>query len=403
MNPEEKLMAARCRLMSTSPWYGHMSILMNWEETTKPTHMPTMYVTAKNGQIYCRWYREFVEGRTVEELYGCVQHEIEHLMRMHITRGAEYQSDPIIWNFAIDMCVNGRAESPRCGYFQGKEGILPLGPDSKQHMVWIPKEWPDNETAEYYYERIKDDPRFEQKIKAMQASGEGMQGIDDHSQWVDSDMSPDQVRQVISDMATQSAERSQGKTPGHIMELLKSLSKPIVTWRELLKKYLGRHVGNKRITFSRRNRRNNNFGVPGHSRHAAAKVSVVVDTSGSISESDLSQFFGEIEAIAYKAKVGVLQWDHDFQGWEPNYRRGAWRNFKIHGRGGTDMAAPIEWLCERGLVGDVCIMLTDGYCNYTEDKGFPFIVCICNNGGSAPDWGHVVMMHKNNDFESNDV
>jgi hypothetical protein len=51
------------------------------------------------------------------------------------------------------------------------------------------------------------------------------------------------------------------------------------------------------------------------------------------------------------------------------------------------MAAPVEWLADRNLVGDVCVMLTDGYCSYTSKKPFPMITCITTGDGQACPWG----------------
>jgi predicted metal-dependent peptidase len=182
-----------------------------------------------------------------------------------------------------------------------------------------------------------------------------------------------------------------GDVPGHLKDAIGALNKPIVRWRELLRQYLGRHIGNSRQTYSRRNRRRDDFGIPGKSHRAAATATVIVDTSGSISKDDLQQFFAEIESIAYKTKVKVLQWDHAFQGYD-SYRRGAWKTFAIKGRGGTDMAAPVRWLKENRLVNDVQIMLTDGYCNYLDagEVDFPFITVITQKGTATPGYGHVI-------------
>ena len=135
------------------------------------------------------------------------------------------------------------------------------------------------------------------------------------------------------------------------------------------------------------------FGLPGYSRHAAARVSVVVDTSGSISTKMLQQFFAEIEMIVGRAEVRVLQWDHAFQGWA-KYRRNDWKKIKVRGRGGTNMSDPVDWLIENSCVGDCMIMLTDGICNWPEKKPFPAIFVIAGNnksyGHGDPGWGRTV-------------
>lgn len=124
-------------------------------------------------------------------------------------------------------------------------------------------------------------------------------------------------------------------------------------------------------------------------------MNVIVDTSGSIGPRELEQFFSEIEAISSRCKTMVLQWDSAFQGYD-RYRRGDWRRFSVKGRGGTDMAAPVQWLIDNKLVSDVQVMLTDGYCNYADPNKvkFPMITVITTPESSTKDplYGHVVRM-----------
>jgi len=59
------------------------------------------------------------------------------------------------------------------------------------------------------------------------------------------------------------------------------------------------------------------------------------------------------------------------------------------------MKAPVEWLEKNGLIGDVCIMLTDGFCQYPPKKSFPFVVCITTPDGAEPSWGKTIRMNGN--------
>lgn len=424
----DRLMKARCRLMTREPWYGHIAMNMVWI----PSGMPwlpesrrTMGVRIVNGgQIQCLYYPDFVDSLSIRELFAVIQHEIEHIVRCHCVRIGN--RNPEAWNIAADMCVNGKKTSPRIGYPEPttSELIVPLN----GNIIWIPEDWEGDGTSEHYYDKLEKKQRKmgkccpncgrpgkggkgKSKGKDSGGSGDGCptcgqdQGgdysyggvsgkvIDDHSTWNQTDISPDEARQVIKDVVDQATSKCQGHVPGHLVEAIKELAKPVVRWREMLRQYLGKHVGNQRKTFSRPNRRRQVFGSKGISRHAAATVCVIVDTSGSIGKKELEQFFAEIEAISARAKVYVLQWDAQFQGYD-KYRRGDWKRIEVRGRGGTDMAQPIEWLCENKLIADVQVMLTDGYCNYAEDKHFPYICVITTDEGTTdgPEWGHTVRM-----------
>ena len=413
MTPTEKLIASRCRLLSVCPYYGYFGMQMRWAESdfswlkrSRPDAVPTMGVRAINGYIECLWYPEFVQSRTVEQLYGVIQHEIEHVLRLHCVRHYKKENDKL-FGMAADLAVNGRQNSPRIGYCDSGKTILPVNDD--EQMLWIPNDWPDNETVEYYYERLKQNQdKMSGKalgLKSAEGDSDKIVGgddcgddcgdtLDDHSIWSSSDMSIDAVRQVVKNIAEQAASRAQGNIPGHIAELLQKLKTPIVSWRQILRNYMGRFLGNRRWTYLKRNRRHDEFGIPGTSQHAAAKLTVIVDTSGSIQKDDLEQFFTEIEAISYRTATSVLQWDMAFQGFWPRYRRNDWKKLKISGRGGTCMTSAIEWLEKNKAIGQLCIVLTDGYTGWPSRRPFPLLACITTNDGSAPTWGTTIRMNK---------
>lgn len=442
----DSLTRARCVLVNEQPFYGHMCMLTEWIPSNmdwiKDEDSKTMGVRILNDlRVQCLYYPPFVSKMTVKELVAIIQHEIEHLVRLHCIRGTT--RDPKLFNIACDMAVNGKRDNPKIGLTDsGNKPVIPF----KSDIVWCPPHLNDRLSAEEYYDEITKDMKAqrctckcngegsggggEDDDKGNSGKGQGDQGdegqdgkgkgkgknkkdgggggcpihdkyggksLDDHSIWDQSDASPDEARQRVKDMVSDAVEKSQGNVPGHISELLKKLGKPIVRWRSILRQYLGRHVGNSRKTHNRVNRRlegDESFGMPGVSHHAASTVNVIVDTSGSVGGKELQQFFAEIDMISARAKVYILQWDHAFQGYGL-YRRGAWKNFKVNGRGGTDMAAPVQWLIDNGKVHDCQIMLTDGYCNWHEPCGFPFITCITVRDTSEPTWGHVVRLDIN--------
>jgi predicted metal-dependent peptidase len=434
----DKLMAARCRLMTREPWYGHVAMNMIWTPSQMPW-MPeeqrTMGVRIVNGgDIQCLYYPPFVDKLTVEELFAVIQHEIEHIVRVHCVRRSH--RNPMGWNIAADMTVNGSRNSPRIGYKKpgSSEIIVPL----EGNIVWIPQGWPSDGTSEQFYDMLEkkqqesggkccsscgrptkgkgkaqdsgdgDDGEDGEgggsqdgSCKACGQSGEyeygGVKGqiIDDHSTWDQSDVSEDEARQVIKDVVDQATDKCQGNAPGHLVEAIQELSKPVIRWREQLRQYFGRNVGSRRWTYSRRNRRYTQFGIKGVSRHAACNINVIIDTSGSVGKRELEQFFAEIDSISSRAKVNILQWDHAFQAYG-KYRRGDWKKFEVRGRGGTNMADPMYWLGDNDLVADVQVMLTDGYTPWADESRitYPCITVITTPQGTTdgPEYGSVVRM-----------
>jgi predicted metal-dependent peptidase len=117
-------------------------------------------------------------------------------------------------------------------------------------------------------------------------------------------------------------------------------------------------------------RRNRRFlkraDVPGNVLDEYGKLAVLVDTSGSVSDRNLQEFFAEIDKIAQLLKkVWLIQYDAEVTDVR-KYKRGAWKKLEIKGRGGTDMKPAIdkaiEKKCKRAIV------LTDGYDEFPDDK-----------------------------------
>lgn len=419
--PSEKLMRARCRLMTKEPWYGHMAMDMEWIPSdmswVDDPEKRTMGIRI-NGQgiVQCFYNNDWIDATDLRKIYGVIEHGINHLVRLHTLRTGGRDLDG--WAMACDMVVNGKAAEPLIGFREDNgERIMPF-----DDMVFTPPDWPSGETAEAYYEKLEGKGNGQGQKKSggqgnSQGNGNGQgdsedqqggqggqpghynyngshgRACDDHSTWDQSEVSEDEARQIVHDMVKGATEKSQGSMPGHFGSLLESLSKPVVRWRELLRSYLGNHVGNRRRTYSRANRRTQEFGSKGISRHAAATVTVIVDTSGSIGEQELGQFFAEIEAVCYRAKTFLLQWDAAFQGYA-RYRRGDWKRLTVNGRGGTDMSAPYDWIDDNVDPGDVVVLLTDGYTNWPTPRPYPalFVITTPESVTPGPDWGHVIRM-----------
>jgi predicted metal-dependent peptidase len=385
MTAGEKLERARCRLLLVVPFYGHAAMQVRWRESKMPwlpEDRRTMGVRiTQGGEVECLYYPPFVEGLSIDEVAAVVQHEIEHVVRLHCLRHQGF--DPELFNIAADMCVNGTTTSPRIGITHDDAGrpVIPF----RDEIVWIPPHWPAGHTAEQYYDRL-----LGERGRPASHRRYGMV-LDDHAVWEQSTLDPEEARAAVRALVAEAASRSRGEIPGHLTEVVARLAGPAVSWVHLLRQYLGRHLGGRRRTLARASRRREEFGVPGVSRRAGAAINVILDTSGSITPGVLEQFFGEIDRISRRARVHVLQWDWAFQGYDL-YRPGDWRSFRVKGRSGTDMAAPFAWLREHRRMADVQILLTDGYCNWPAPGPFPLITVVASGGPlrSGPGWGTVI-------------
>lgn len=374
--PEDIMMAARCYLYNNYPWYGHLAMNFEWQESSMSwakTKTIGSKVTRDGVVIY--YYGPWVSTLTIEKngrsvpdnerICYAVKHVIDHLVRMHPAR--RFGRDNDRWNVACDMVVNGKETNPNCG--------KPF-----TDMVWMTKEFPNDASTETIYDLLEDHPEFTSLL-----------GGDDHTQWERCECSNDEIQQIITSHVNDANSKFPGSTPGHLKSAIGELKKPLVSWRQLLRRLMGRLLGGKRMTYSRINRRHQTFGVKGISRRATTECTVIVDTSGSISENELEQFFAEIESIMHSVRVTVVLWDAALQG-VIKYRKGMWRSIKVAGGGGTDMAAPLDYVIKNNLANDAVVMLTDGYVSkWPSNKNIFMIFCITTME-DGPDWGETIRL-----------
>ena len=365
----EKLQDACCLLLSREPWYGHAATFFDWIPSTQ---IETMGVRIGQGRIVeCFYHPSFVAELSIYELYTVIQHEVEHVVRCHCTRAGVRNAR--IWNIAVDMAVNGRQSHPNIGYRGKRKGLtIPF----REKLVWVPELWDPTLSAETYYEMLKQRP---------DCLPVGFP-IDDHSLWAESDISMTDAIDIACHIAEQAAGKNQGQMPGHVRRILDEIQQSRTPWHVLLARFISRHTGGRRTTYSRRNRRKDLFGMPGHKRRSRPHVTVIVDVSGSISPPELATFFGEIERICAHARLDVLLWDCEFQGFHRHYQRGDWKKIEMTGGGGTDMAAPVHWLIHNRCVADCVIIFTDGFFPWPEPQPFPMMAVLLPYGHSPPPW-----------------
>ncbi len=387
MSPEEKLGMARSRLLTVWSFYGHVSLQLRFLPSempwlAEPDRTMGVRILGETG-VECLYYPPFVQKLPISELAVVIQHEIEHVIRLHCVRRAH--RDPVLYNVAADMCVNGPWSSPRIGLPDraGGRNLLPLG----GKIIWIPTTWPHDLTAEAYYERLNALTAAQRKDLALGALA------DDHSVWEQSTVTLEEARQTVHTIVREAEKQSRGRVPCHLTEAIARLQPPVIPWQSLLHQYLGRHLGGRRRTWARADRRRPGFGRPGVSRHAGGVINIVVDTSGSVSPGMLERFFSEIDRVSRHARIFVLHWDTAYQGYGP-YRPGDWRSLTVRGRGGTDMASAFRWLGERGQRAETQILLTDGYTNWPDPGPYRFIAAIASKPSRVrpPEWGHAIYM-----------
>ena len=167
-------------------------------------------------------------------------------------------------------------------------------------------------------------------------------------------------------MIIQARERTpvkdHGTIPGVINDLIDSMiesRKPKVDWRRVLRIFAS--TSRRTYIFSTVHRVSKRYGTrPGIKVKHLQKIAVAIDTSGSVSDSDLSKFFAEIDAMYRQgAEIKIIECDAEVQ---RTYNYNGHLPTEVAGRGGTVFNPVFAFLRSNRLTRyDGCIYLTDGW------------------------------------------
>ena len=191
--------------------------------------------------------------------------------------------------------------------------------------------------------------------------------IDDHN-WSDSD-DADEITDVVKDFINASTEimddEIRSNMPEYYLEQVKLINEPPkISWKKLLKKYVGTITANKNKTRTRLNRRQpDRYDLSGEISSKVLKITVAIDTSASVTGREVSMIFNEIFTILAKRKycITVIECDSEIQ---RVYTVGKPSDVRldIAGRGGTEFTPVVEYInSDKYFRDSLLIYFTDGY------------------------------------------
>ena len=314
-----------------------------------------------------------------------IKHESLHLLFKHLFRADLGKYDRFLFNIAADLVVN---------QFIGSWKL----PDSAVTLRSFPDlELKQNQTLEWYYEKLI---KLRGSRDSFPKSADALSKIQDqtihsdHSRWgvskdakgqVDAYAAETELDRMIIQARDRTPSKYHGTIPGEINTLIDALienRKPKVDWRRTLKIF----ATNSRRTYiySTMHRISKRYGTrPGIKVKQFQKIAVAIDTSGSVSDSDLGIFFTEIDAM-YKqgAEIVVIECDAEVQ---RTYNYNGQLPSEVTGRGGTVFDPVFAFLRSNRLTRyDGCIYLTDGYADEpTIRPPCPLLWVITSNGDAG--------------------
>ena len=385
-NIQEDISSKSKKLTLKEPYYGMFLIGLN---KVISNQIPTACVSRHGINCQLTVNEQFWQELDDSTRIGVLKHELLHIAFMHLLEMGRF-SDKELCNIAMDIEINQYIQSDYKGEkWNGRE--LDTFPELNLEA---------KKGFRYYYEKLqeaKNNPGTSPTLDKMMAARQQMNVFVDkngkpvctggHELWDQfEDMSETEqklIQKQIEHQMKEAAEaiRNRGTIPSELqamIDLLYVVAEPVINW----KSYMKRFVGSSTKIYTKKSRRKPN---KRYADNPALKIKqkklilVGVDTSGSVSDYDMKEFFHEIHHI-WKSGVEVHIAECDaavanvweYKGKAPD---------SIHGRGGTDFDPVIEYLNDNTHKYNSIVYLTDGYCTApTIAPSKPILWVLCSGG-----------------------
>jgi len=189
-----------------------------------------------------------------------------------------------------------------------------------------------------------------------------------------------------------------GSMSGWAQEILQPKLDPRAALMRVVRRAVEVTAGTGDYSYRRPNRRQVGDVIRPANVQPVPKITVIVDTSGSMDERDLGLSLGLIGKVlnGFRLRDGirVICWDAGLQSAGKVFSP---KQIELAGRGGTDMAEAIEHVAqEQGrLKPELIVVATDGLTGWpSEPVGVPVVACITNESTieSVPKWINTVCL-----------
>ena len=370
----EKLITARIALLLKAPFFGNLATRLKLENADE-----WCATAATDGRKFY-YNSEFLAKMPQKQLEFLMGHEVLHCVYDHMGRRGD--RDARLFNIAADYCVNQDLLDQKIGE------KIPVGLYDPKYKGWSSEEVYDDLFKNAKKISIDD---LEKMLLDEHLDGEGDDGEGDEGN-TPGDGSGDggdggapggkkgkrpslteeekkQIRDEIKEavMAAAQTAKSAGDLPAGVRRMIKDLTAPQLSWRELLPQAIQSAVKYD-YTWQRASRKGWDMDavMPGSDFDKDVDVCVSIDASGSMSDDMLKDILSEVKGImesyttfrlhlwsfdteVYNATVFTPENLDDIMSWE------------VGGGGGTDFEANWEFMKEHDIQPKYFVMFTDGY------------------------------------------
>ena len=403
----DSLVKSRINIMFNYSFFGylvmHLQLLVDYSIETAATD---------GDKFYYNPY--FIKALSAPERSWVIIHEVMHAALKHIWRcGTRI---PQKFNYACDYAIHSIMQQ----FLNKSSGSMQINAAKSLKMprncLYSSKY--DGMSAEEIYNLLPDNYQeaasFGESGQSNNSddnnsNGQGSSGnqtpLDDHSKWYSKNTQNDSTikqrnwdgRMVAA--AQVAMQKNAGNLPAFMQRLIDKLVNPKLNWLILLHNFIDYEVNDFSFTKCDNRYTEEEWGdikMPSFSDEEEVVKNIVIwiDTSGSISNKELTVAYSEIIGAMYQfsklqAKIGFFDakaYDlHDVENVQDVLK------LRPEGGGGTDVVPCFQYIDEKLDDEEVAgiIVITDGYLDWPEEsiaKGKPVLWIINNENQKAP-WG----------------
>ena len=375
MKTADKIVRAKVHLQTENPFFAYLVMNLKVKEVEEIDSIGV----SNNGDLV--YNKKWVDNLSDSELKGVLSHEVLHLVFEHFARGENKNHQ--IYNIATDLVINNILINSNIKLPRG------LTPYNNSYTFKNPPftiENLDKKSADEVYEEIKKHLPKEKELKKLNQSRFDKHTFGKSGQKTDLKEQrklKKKWNKVLSEASVYAKQK--GKLPQGMERIVELMLNDKVSWKSILYKYITRELPFD-YTYNRPSKRSVATGIylPSVLRENI-EVVISIDTSGSISQKELSEFLVEIVNISKSfnnISMKLIVCDSEIKD-VFEIRNGSIDtilNLKIHGGGGTSHIPIYDYVAEHLSNTKFIINFTDGYTRFPSEESIKTIWVITKGG-----------------------
>jgi predicted metal-dependent peptidase len=439
INTQQDVAKAGRTLMLKEPFYGYFLVGLNKDFNTA---VQTACVAKDGINIKLVVNPDYYDKQDINTKVAILKHELLHIAFEHLGMFDRFKDKQLL-NVAADLEINQFIED----HWKGEtwEGLEIVNGEFKGVKL------PPKAGTRVYYDLLQTELDEYDKQQQGQGQGQGQggggqgegegegdgngsgsgtgegegqgqgggggdsfaewfrgQGHDEHTLWEEFENMSEAEKKLIKKQidhqmkeVAEQVQRSRGTIPGELSSYIDKLfekTEAVIDWKSYLRRFGAR--ASKIETKKTRKKPNIRFGSgPAIKINPKRKTLVAIDTSGSVSDRDLVEFFHEIEHIFKSGtEVTIMECDsyvhrtYEYNGLKEEALR-------VQGRGGTSMDPVMEEIFKTPGKYQNLIYLTDLYVPPpVRTPLIPMLFVVCSNGttDNSENFPGTVIQIKNN-------